>query len=76
MVFSASSCSPAKAPRRNAPRGKGIIRASFANDVPYVYVDADGRLAGETRQVTWKILANLAINESDTPQALMEEVAP
>jgi len=44
---------------------EGVIRVGFANDVPYAYVDADGRLTGEAPEVARKAMAKMGINEME-----------
>lgn len=44
---------------------EGFIRVGFANEAPYGYATADGRLTGEAPEIAKAVLARLGIEEVD-----------
>jgi len=46
-------------------RDQGFVRAAFANEVPYGYVDEEGRLTGESPEVARAIFTKLGVERID-----------
>lgn len=46
-------------------RDQGYVRAAFANEVPYGYVDDEGNLTGESPEVAKEIFARLGVETVD-----------
>lgn len=46
-------------------QAEGFIRVGFANEAPYGYATADGRLTGEAPEIAKAVLARLGIEEVD-----------
>ncbi len=65
LTFSTLSCYPAEETIWQRIRREGVIRVGFANDVPYAYVDAEGRLTGEAPEVARQVLAKMDINRME-----------
>jgi polar amino acid transport system substrate-binding protein len=65
LVFSTLSCYPAEETTLQRIKREGVIRVGFANDVPYAYVDADGKLTGEAPEVARRALAKMGITEME-----------
>ncbi len=63
LMCSTSSCSRTEEPTLARAKREGVIRVGFANDVPYAYIDAGGRLTGEAPEVARRVLANMGIDE-------------
>ena len=61
-VSSALSCSPAQDTTLERAQREGTVRIGFANDVPYGYVDSNGRITGEAPEIARKVLAEMEIN--------------
>ncbi|RXT07240.1 ectoine/hydroxyectoine ABC transporter substrate-binding protein EhuB [Ammoniphilus sp. CFH 90114] len=44
---------------------EGVVKVGFANEKPYAYATADGKLTGEAVEVARAVLKNMGINEMD-----------
>ncbi len=65
LICSTSSCTQTGGPTLERIKREGVIRVGFANDVPYAYMDADGRLTGEAPEVAQRVLSNMGIDEME-----------
>ncbi|MFC2003115.1 ectoine/hydroxyectoine ABC transporter substrate-binding protein EhuB [Chloroflexota bacterium] len=61
-VSSALSCSSTEETTLERAKREGTVRIGFANDVPYGYVDSEGRVTGEAPEIARKVLAEMGIN--------------
>lgn len=46
-------------------KDQGYVRAAFANEVPYGYVDEDGNLTGESPEIAKEIFSRMGIEQVD-----------
>lgn len=57
------SCSKKKETTLERVKREGIVRIGIANDIPYAYVDSNGRVTGEAPEIARRILANMGIQQ-------------
>jgi polar amino acid transport system substrate-binding protein len=63
VSFSVSSCAPTADTTLERAQNQGKIRIGFANDIPYGYVDATGRITGEAPEIARSVLYEMGITE-------------
>ncbi|CAM4007170.1 ectoine/hydroxyectoine ABC transporter substrate-binding protein EhuB [Cohnella lubricantis] len=60
-----TSVQPEKETTLAKAQREGYVKVGFANENPYAYATADGKLTGEAVEVARKVLANMGIPEMD-----------
>ncbi len=57
------SCSPDAETTLSRIKRDGVLRVGFANDIPYGYKTAEGKLTGEAPEIAKKVLSEMGIHE-------------
>lgn len=65
LALLASSSAAAQGATLHKIRQQGFIRVGFANEAPYAYTDADGRLVGESPAVFRHVMQQLGVPRVD-----------
>ncbi|WP_205749351.1 ectoine/hydroxyectoine ABC transporter substrate-binding protein EhuB [Desulfopila sp. IMCC35008] len=57
------SCSQEPESTLSRIKKEGVLRVGFANDIPYGYKTAEGKLTGEAPEITKKILSEMGVHK-------------
>jgi len=75
-VFFLLSCS--SSPETTLERAKrlGVVRVGYSNDVPFAYINRQGRLTGEAPEIARKILARMGIGRMEGVMVEFAQLIP